>query len=110
MSWIADFSGHDTLKIITVKFTAKPDCRTKVIELCTGMLEPSRNEPGCMSYNFFQDLTDENLFFFFEEWKDQEAIDSHNSSPHYRHFVAQFESLIIDRAMIKVFTVHHPSV
>jgi quinol monooxygenase YgiN len=92
------------MKIITVKFCAKPECRTEVIKLCTGMLEPSRKEPGCMSYNFFQDVTNEHSFFFFEEWKDQESIDKHNISPHYRHFIAQFESLINDRAVINVFT------
>lgn len=105
MNWIAGFSGHESMKIITVKFIAQPARRNEIISLCTGMLEPSRKEIGCVSYNFYQDITDQNSFFFFEEWKDQESIDSHNASPHFLLFVSLFEPLIIGKADINVFTI-----
>lgn len=82
------------MKIITVFFSAKPERRTEVIQLCKSMINPSRNEPGCISYNFYQDLSDENKFFFFEEWKDQQAIDAHVKTNHYKEFVPKFETMI----------------
>ena len=90
------------MKIITVSFTAKLEKRKEVMELCLSMIEPSRAEEGCISYNFYQDMTDSNKFFFFEEWKDQQAIDSHSTSAHYLNFVPIFESLIVGKSNLQI--------
>lgn len=90
------------MKIITVVFTAKPEARDKVIEVCTAMIAPSRNEEGCLSYNFYENMNERDSFFFYEEWKDQEAIEYHTHTKHYKNFLAQFESLIIGTADMKI--------
>lgn len=90
------------MKIITVSFTAKPGKRKEVIELCLSMIEPSRTEKGCISYNFYQDVSDSNNFFFFEEWKDQQAIDAHTKSSHYLQFVPIFHSLIAAKEDLQI--------
>lgn len=93
------------MMIITVSFNCRPDTRANIIALCRSMIEPSRKEIGCISYGFYQDMTDENSFFFFEEWRDQQAIDAHVASKHYIDFVPQFESWIIGKADLKVRSV-----
>jgi quinol monooxygenase YgiN len=93
------------MKVITVFFTAKKDKRVEVIELCKGMIAPSRSESGCISYNFYQDMTDENKFFFFEEWKDQQAIDIHVKTEHYIAFEPKFDALIMGKADLQVRTI-----
>jgi quinol monooxygenase YgiN len=69
------------------------------------MIQPSRAEAGCISYNFYSDVTDPYKFFFFEEWKDQEAINFHVNTRHYKEFVPKFESLIIGKADLQVRSV-----
>ncbi|MHB1049801.1 MAG: putative quinol monooxygenase [Bacteroidota bacterium] len=93
------------MKIITVEFTAKPEHRNAVIHLCRSMIGPSRSEKGCISYNFYQNVADENSFFFFEEWVDQHAIDDHVKTKHYIDFVPIFNSLIIGKAELKVRSI-----
>jgi PTH1 family peptidyl-tRNA hydrolase len=93
------------MKIITVEFKATPKHRNAVIHLCRSMVDPSRAEKGCISYNFYQNLADEDSFFFFEEWKDQRAIDDHVKTKHYIDFVPKFNSLILGKADLKVRSV-----
>ncbi|MBI2428566.1 MAG: antibiotic biosynthesis monooxygenase [Ignavibacteriales bacterium] len=90
------------MKIVTVSFKAKPEKRKEVIELCLSMIEPSRAEEGCISYNFYQDVTDSNKFFFFEEWKNQQAIDRHADSIHYVKFLPIFQSLIVGKSNLQI--------
>lgn len=93
------------MKIITVTFTTTPGNRDAVIKLCRSMIAPSRAEAGCISYKFYQNVADENEFFFYEEWKDQNAIDAHNNSAHYRDFSPKFASLITGNAGVVVRSV-----
>ncbi len=69
------------------------------------MLAPSRLEEGCISYNFYQDSTDENKFFFYEEWKDQTAIDVHFATKHFLDFQPKFKSLLIAEANLTIHNV-----
>ncbi len=93
------------MKIITVAFTAKPEKQNEIIELCVGMIQPSRNEPGCISYIFYQNVAEKNKFFFFEEWKDQSAIDFHVTTKHYKDFVPKFETMITGSADLQIRSV-----
>jgi quinol monooxygenase YgiN len=93
------------MMIITVSFIGRPDKRSELIKLCRSMIEPSRNEDGCVSYSFYQDITDENAFFFFEEWRDQQAIDKHVGSKHYTDFMPIFASWIVGNSDLKVRSV-----
>jgi len=90
------------MKIIAVHSKAKPEKRNKLIALCKSMIAPSRAEAGCISYTFFQDITDENKFFFYEEWKDQTAIDFHFATPHFLAFQKQFAALLSEPETIKI--------
>lgn len=93
------------MKIITVECKAKPEKRIEVIELCKGMLEPSRAESGCVTYRFYQETADENAFFFYEEWKDQAAVEYHTSSDHYRVFQMKFPALLQKDAVVTIHSV-----
>ncbi len=93
------------MKIITVHFITKSEFRSELITLCKNMIVPSRAEKGCIHYSFYQDLNDDNKFFFYEEWKDQSIIDQHNSSKHFLDFQPKFKSMIVGEAKINVYTV-----
>jgi len=94
------------MKTITVYCEAKPEHLGDLISLCKGMIEPSRAESGCIYYGFYQDMTDPNGFFFYEEWENQESIDRHNISKHFLDFQPQFQSMIVRPAVIKVQEIY----
>lgn len=71
-------------KIITVKATIKPE---KVEDFMKGIqwfIEESRKEAGCISFDVYRDRNNPNVFFYFEEWKDEEAVVAHGNSAHVK--------------------------
>lgn len=91
--------------VISGKFAAKPDRREELIQLAIGMFDRSRAEPGCISYNFYEDAANSNNFLFFEEWKMQEDIDKHFQTEHFKKFMEKFPDLIIGEAKIRIYQV-----
>lgn len=93
------------MKIITVLCIARPGAETALVDLCRGMIAPSRAEQGCIHYSFYQDLGSPGRYFFYEEWTDQQAIDAHNASPHFLEFQPRFKELIAEPPVIAVRSV-----
>ena len=46
----------------------------------------TRQEDGCLSYEFFADLNDRSRFHVFEEWESLEALEAHRRTDHIRAF------------------------
>ena len=46
-------------------------------------LASERDEPGCLRFNVFQDEKDANVYYFFEVYKNQAALEAHCKTPHY---------------------------
>src|SRR5688572_27908149 len=69
------------------------------------MLEPSRDEKGCISYNFFADTLDSGFFHFFEEWVNQEALEKHSQSDHTQRSIQDIAQLLEKPSELRVYTV-----
>jgi quinol monooxygenase YgiN len=93
------------MHVIAGKFTVKPERVQDLVKLSLDMYGPSRAEAGCISYNFYEDKGTPNGFLFFEEWKDQAAIDEHFQTPHFRHFMDEFPSMIVGQPLIRIYEV-----
>ncbi len=65
----------------------------------------SRREAGCVSYAFYEDAMVPGRFFFFEEWKDQAAVDFHFAQPYCREFMTQARALASTPPEIKIRNV-----
>ena len=52
------------------------------------LLKASKSEAGNVSYDLYADLSASDKFTFIEVWKDQNAIDEHNASDHFKAFVS----------------------
>jgi autoinducer 2-degrading protein len=67
-----------------VKVRIKPELRKQFLEAIeVDALGSERDEPGCSRFNVFQDEKDENLYYFFEVYRDQAALEAHRGMPHY---------------------------
>lgn len=71
---------------IVAKCSVKPSAVDEFLELALSLVHASRAETGNMSYDFFRDLENPAQFTFIECWKDQEAINLHNTSEHFVTF------------------------
>ena len=69
---------------LIVKIRIKPEHRQtflKAIEV--DALGSEGDEPGCLRFNVLQDEADENVYYFYEVYKDEAAVEAHRAAPHY---------------------------
>jgi quinol monooxygenase YgiN len=85
-------NGNDHVVIVSV-FVARPetwgDLRYRLEELVTA----SRQEPGCVRYDMYTDVSDPLRFVFVEEWADGDALAVHNKAPHLDALLTALPSL-----------------
>jgi autoinducer 2-degrading protein len=77
---------------VTVR--VKPDQRQRFLEAIeVDALGSERDERGCLRFNVLQDERDENVYYFFEVYEDQAALEAHRTMPHYAVWRAAADTL-----------------
>ena len=91
-------------KIIGAKVLIKADKVDEFTAAAKTVIAASRAEPGNISYTLYQDPYDKTVFFFFEEWKSQAAIDEHFAMPHFKAFAEKLKDLTSGPAAITIYS------
>ncbi len=78
------------MKIITAQIRVKAEHWNDAKELAEAHSRASRDEPGCLSHDWFSHPRESYTIFFFEQWQDQAAIDLHFTRPHSARLVTAF--------------------
>jgi len=81
----------------SVTFIAKDGCEDKMKELLSAMVIPSQAEDGCLFYEIFQYEKDKKRFMAVETWRDEEALDGHKASSHYKIYKSSYEVYCDDK-------------
>jgi len=84
------------LKVIAQDFI-RVDAVDIVTPLYRELVELTRREPLCMSYDLFTDQKDPGHFVFIETWPDRAALDLHCASEHFRRLVPQIDAYQRDK-------------
>jgi len=77
-----------------VTFIAKDNCEDKVKELLEAMVIPSKNENGCLNYNIYQYKDNKKKFMAVETWENEEALNGHKQSEHYKIYKSSYEPFV----------------
>ncbi|MDP7061391.1 MAG: putative quinol monooxygenase [Planctomycetota bacterium] len=91
------------MRIIVAEMEAVPERRAELLEVLDGLLEPSRAEPGCISYRYFFDSENPNIIHFFELWADQAAVDFHFATPHFQALSEKLPNLIVGDPNLSIY-------
>jgi quinol monooxygenase YgiN len=79
---------------IWVKVRIKPDMRDKFLKAIeVDALKSEGDEPGCLRFNVLQDGKDDNVYYFYEVYKDEAALEAHRAAPHYAVWRAAADTL-----------------
>ena len=79
---------------VWVKVRVKPEGKKRFLEAIEAdALGSEGDEPGCMRFNVLQDVKDENVYYFYEVYKDEAALEEHRKAPHYAVWRAAADSL-----------------
>ena len=90
-------------KIINARINLKPEAIDKFLALAKSMIEKSNLEQGCLIYRLYQEVGDPQGFIFYEVYENQDAVDIHNSSAHFKTFIEQVSELAADKPQVDVF-------
>lgn len=90
---------------IVARLTAKPDCADKVLSILSAIVEPTRQEPGCISYELLQNRADPTDFTFVEEWASDGAIDTHLATQHIQDALSKLTGLLSEAPDIQRYQV-----
>ena len=73
--------------VLHVTVQVKPEHVTKFLEAVRHDAEHSeQDEPGCLRFDVLHDQEDENHFSFYEVYRDDEAFQAHQQTPHFRRW------------------------
>jgi quinol monooxygenase YgiN len=82
--------------VITGKAAVAPANRDAILKIGLEQVKNSRAEAGCLSYAMYEDVQSPNTFFFYEEWKDQAAVDFHFKQSYCLAFIKRARELALN--------------
>jgi quinol monooxygenase YgiN len=81
---------------VTARVHAVKGMEDEVRRECLALVEPSRRERGCLSYDLHQSATDTGLFLFYENWESLEDLERHLKSAHALRFDVNTEGMLAE--------------
>ena len=73
------------------EISPKPEHFAEAREAVMAIVEPTREEPGCVSFTLL-DNEDEGRLYLFEEWRDQADLDAHYAKPYTAAVFQKYEN------------------
>jgi|SRR6185503_7720737 len=69
--------------VTTATISVRPENRKELCLTVASLLNPIRQEPGCMAYRFYGEAGDENSFLLLGEWATRDALNRHLESNNF---------------------------
>lgn len=91
-----------TLRVVA-RVVALPNKVEEVKSVLMGLIEPTRQENGCIVYELLQNHEDPTDFTFVEEWENQALLDAHLASAHLAQADSQLEGLVAAEPDIRMY-------
>ena len=85
--------GAQAIRIIA-RLRARPGRVEDLQRLLAALLEPTRNEAGCMSYTLLRNREDPAEFAFVEMWENETVLERHLEADHVRKALERFPDLL----------------
>ncbi len=91
-------------KVVVARLDIKPEVVDQFLQSAEKVVNETRKEEGCITYILYKScFSPENEFFFYEEYKNQEALDYHNGSKHLSAFFANITPMLAGDPIVDVY-------
>ena len=74
-----------------------------VLDWMPDLASATRKEPGCLRYEYYQSPTEPSDVLLFEQYKDDEGVEAHRATPHFRSFVIERILPLLETRNVHVF-------
>lgn len=79
---------------VIAKISARAGKERETLSALTGLLDPTRQEDGCLQYDLHTSPHTPNQFLFVERWTSEAALAKHAESAHIQALRARGEELL----------------
>ncbi len=91
-------------KTVIARLSIKKEAVNEFIQFAEKLVEETRKEEGCISYNLYKNcFGQEAEFVFYEEYKEQAALDFHSKSEYLKQFFSDITQLLAGKPKVEVF-------
>ncbi|MCU1289420.1 MAG: Antibiotic biosynthesis monooxygenase [Acidobacteria bacterium] len=86
--------ANDGQVVLIARLKVKKEAVEEAKRAALAIVEPSRDEAGCLNYDFHQTIDDPSVFVWHETWANQSAIEEHGNSEHFKQFGKAIENIV----------------
>lgn len=79
--------------VVFVTLIAKPESVAELRRCVDNLVKNSREEEGCLNYDFFMDIADPNVFMLHETWASEVHHSAHMQTLHFVEGAKTFKTL-----------------
>lgn len=94
--------SRQATRVIAI-FHARPGREEELLEVLRALVEPTRAEPGCHTYELWRSRGDPAELTFVEEWESAEALAAHAASEHIAAARARYPELILGEVDLRLY-------
>lgn len=80
--------------VVVALVQAKPGQETALVQAQAELVAVAREQPGCLSYELHESVSEPGKVVFFERWRDRTSWERHMQGPHMDAFRAHAGHLI----------------
>ncbi len=94
--------------VLVVSLKVKPERREDFLKAAQEDSRGSSNdEPNCLRFDVVEDNANPNHFYFYEVYRNEEALKEHSAAPHYQVWRAAVESGVLEEPAVVTRCTSH---
>ena len=88
---------------VVAELKAKPGKEEELRRAALALIEPTRQEEGCVQYDLHVHTGDPGRFVFYENWASREHLERHAASAHLKAFGAARSDLLAEPPRVETY-------
>lgn len=88
---------------VVAKHFIKKNKIDEILKIYKALVDKSRNDEGCISYELFQDVNDESILTIIEQWENKKALDNHLSDSDFKVLISKTSDLLEKETEINIY-------
>ena len=91
-----------TIRVVA-KFHVQPEKVQEFLGLCKKIIDETIKEDGCIEYGLYQELENQEILTFLEEWRDESSLGKHMKSKHFAGIFTLFSECLVKEAEVGLY-------
>ena len=88
---------------VTAHIKAKRGLENKLMEELLSLVDPTRSEAGCITYDLYRAQENHSIFMFYESWKSKDDLEQHLQKPYLKSFMEKADELLAEPVTISLW-------